>query len=37
GEWFHPGIGGGIHNAPNSLHAMRSGPAPFFAIWCLLV
>lgn len=37
GEWFNPGVGGGIHNAPNSLHAMRSGSAPFFAIWCLLV
>ncbi|WP_024302078.1 dimethylsulfoniopropionate lyase [Pseudogulbenkiania sp. MAI-1] len=36
GEWFNPGIGGGIHNAPSSLHAMRSGSAPFLAIWCLL-
>jgi hypothetical protein len=36
GEWFHPGIGGGIHNPPHGRHAMRSGAAPFFAIWCLL-
>jgi hypothetical protein len=36
GEWFDPGVGGGIHNAPGSLHAMRSGEAPFFALWCLL-
>lgn len=36
GEWFNPGIGGGIHNPPGSLHAMRSGPVPFLAIWCLL-
>ncbi|WP_084688103.1 dimethylsulfoniopropionate lyase [Paraburkholderia oxyphila] len=37
GEWFNPGIGGGIHNSPGSLHAMRSGSAPFLAIWCLLI
>ncbi|AXK67481.1 dimethylsulfoniopropionate lyase [Burkholderia sp. IDO3] len=36
GAWFDPGIGGGIHNAPGGLHAMRSGDAPFLAIWCLL-
>ncbi|HDR9161623.1 TPA: dimethylsulfoniopropionate lyase [Burkholderia vietnamiensis] len=36
GAWFDPGIGGGIHNAPGELHAMRSGNAPFLAIWCLL-
>ncbi|KVT48990.1 dimethylsulfonioproprionate lyase family protein [Burkholderia multivorans] len=36
GEWFDPGIGGGIHNPCGALHAMRSGDAPFFAIWCLL-
>jgi hypothetical protein len=36
GDWFNPGIGGGIHNAPGSVHAMRSGAAPFLAIWCLL-
>jgi hypothetical protein len=37
GDWIDPGIGGGIHNAPRSLHAMRSGAAPFLAIWCLLI
>lgn len=36
GAWFDPGIGGGIHNPPGSQHAMRSGSAPFLAIWCLL-
>jgi hypothetical protein len=36
GAWFDPGIGGGIHNPPGALHAMRSGDAPFLAIWCLL-
>jgi hypothetical protein len=36
GEWFNPGIGGGMHNLPNAQHAMRSGTAPLFAIWCLL-
>ncbi|WP_083266129.1 dimethylsulfoniopropionate lyase [Burkholderia lata] len=35
-EWFDPGIGSGIHNPPGALHAMRSGDAPFLAIWCLL-
>jgi hypothetical protein len=37
GDWVDPGIGCGIHNAPNAKHAMRSGPEPFFAMWCLLV
>ncbi len=36
GAWFDPGIGGGIHNPRGALHAMRSGDAPFLAIWCLL-
>lgn len=36
GEWFDPGIGGGIHNPPGALHAMRAGDTPFLAIWCLL-
>ncbi|WP_321962877.1 dimethylsulfonioproprionate lyase family protein [Paraburkholderia sp. J7] len=36
-DWFDPGIGGGLHNTPNSLHAMRSGATPLFALWCLLV
>jgi hypothetical protein len=37
GEWFDPGIGGGIHNAPNARHAIRSHAQPFLAIWCLLI
>lgn len=37
GDWVDPGIGGGIHNPPGSAHAMRSGAAPFLAIWCLLI
>ncbi|MDR5825260.1 MULTISPECIES: dimethylsulfoniopropionate lyase [unclassified Caballeronia] len=36
GDWFNPGIGGGIHNFPGSRHAMRSGREPFIAVWCLL-
>ena len=36
GEWFDPGIGNGIHNAPGSVHAMKSGNVPLLAIWCLL-
>jgi hypothetical protein len=36
-DWFDPGIGGGIHNVPDNLHAMRSGNVPFLAMWCLLV
>ena len=36
GAWFDPGIGGGLHNTPNIVHAMRSGSAPFLAMWCLL-
>lgn len=37
GDWFDPGMGGGLHNTRNSLHAMRSGTTPLFALWCLLV
>ncbi|SAK86759.1 transcriptional regulator protein [Caballeronia hypogeia] len=37
GDWLDPGIGGGIHNVRNNLHAMRAGATPFFAMWCLLV
>ncbi|MCG5073185.1 dimethylsulfonioproprionate lyase family protein [Paraburkholderia tagetis] len=37
GDWFDPGMGGGLHNAPNSVHAMRSGTTPLVAMWCLLV
>ncbi len=35
--WFEPGIGGTLFNVPNIKHAMRSGDAPLFAIWCLWV
>jgi hypothetical protein len=34
--WFAPGIGGTLYNEPNIVHAMRSGSAPLFALWCLL-
>ncbi|SAL62523.1 transcriptional regulator protein [Caballeronia choica] len=37
GDWFDPGIGGGIHNAPSNQHAMKSGELPFLALWCLLM
>lgn len=35
GPWFEPGVGGIIYNPPDILHAMRSGPAPLLAAWCL--
>lgn len=35
GAWFEPGITGLVHNPPNILHAMRSGPSPLLATWCL--
>jgi hypothetical protein len=35
--WHRPGIGGLVHNPPNVLHAMRSGPRPLLAIWWLLL
>jgi len=34
-EWFEPGIGGSFYNTPNIRHAMASGSAPLFAVWCL--
>ena len=34
--WRTPGIGGLVHNPPGIVHAMRSGDAPLFAVWCLL-
>ncbi|MEM5340491.1 dimethylsulfonioproprionate lyase family protein [Paraburkholderia azotifigens] len=37
GEWADPGLGGGIFNTPNIVHAMRSDASPFLALWCLLV
>ncbi len=33
--WHEPGPGGTVHNVPNIRHAMRSGPAPLLAVWCL--
>lgn len=35
--WHEPGLGGIVYNTPHILHAMKSGAAPLFAIWCLLV
>ncbi|MBN3815343.1 transcriptional regulator [Paraburkholderia sp. Se-20369] len=37
GDWVDPGIGGGLYNTSNLLHAMRSGSAPLLAMWCLLI
>jgi hypothetical protein len=34
-DWFEPGIGGSFYNIPNIKHAMASGDAPLFAVWCL--
>jgi quercetin dioxygenase-like cupin family protein len=34
-DWFEPGVGGSFYNRPNIKHAMASGDAPLFAIWCL--
>ncbi|ALL69326.1 putative transcriptional regulator protein [Paraburkholderia caribensis MBA4] len=36
GDWFDPGIGGGLYNVSNILHAMRSHDQPLLAMWCLL-
>lgn len=33
--WYTPGKGGVIHHPPGLTHAMRAGPAPLLAIWCL--
>lgn len=33
--WTSPGPGGTIYNPPGILHAMRSGPQPFLALWFL--
>ena len=35
GAWFEPGYGGTFFNEPNIVHAMRSGPRPLLAVWCL--
>jgi quercetin dioxygenase-like cupin family protein len=34
-DWTEPGAGGLIYNPPGILHAMRSGPQPFLAVWLL--
>jgi hypothetical protein len=33
--WFEPGTGGMLFNPPGIRHAMRSGPQPLLAVWCL--
>lgn len=33
--WHEPGLGGVVYNPRGITHAMRSGPEPFLAIWCL--
>jgi hypothetical protein len=33
--WIEPGVGGLVYNPPSIRHAMRSGPKPFLAAWCL--
>lgn len=35
GPWLSPGIGGGIHNAPGAVHAVRSDDNPLLTLWCL--
>ena len=35
GAWHEPGPGGLVHNPPDVMHAMHSGPAPLLATWCL--
>jgi hypothetical protein len=34
-DWTEPGPGGLIYNPPGILHAMRSGPKTFLAVWLL--
>ena len=34
-DWTDPGLSGFIYNPPGILHAMRSGKAPFLALWFL--
>ncbi len=36
-DWTEPGPGGLIYNPPGILHAMRSGPEAFLALWLLPV
>ena len=33
--WYTPGAGGAVHHPPAIVHAMRAGPAPLLAVWCL--
>ena len=33
--WFEPGAGGVLFNPPGIRHAMRAGPQPLLAVWCL--
>ena len=35
GNFFSPGIGGYVHNAPNIIHGMRSKELPLLAVWSL--
>lgn len=35
--WHTPGLGGIVYNPPDIVHAMRSGPEPLLAVWCLPV
>lgn len=35
GPWRTPGTGGWVYNPPDIVHAMRSGPQPLLAVWCL--
>ena len=34
-DWFAPGFGGLVYNVSDTVHAMRAGPDPLLAIWCL--
>ena len=36
-DWLQRTAGQTFHNAPGIRHAMRSGEAPFLALWCLPV
>ena len=35
--WYTPGVGGVVYHSSGVSHAMRSGPVPLLAIWCLWV
>ncbi len=36
GDWFAPGLGGTVRNAPGVSHAMRSKERPLLAVWALI-